>query len=340
MSIKIKTQIFTASAALLLSIFNPSTAFSATAFKIAVSGSQGGGQYIVAQEFADQLKASTDGDYTATLFLNSQLGGEQSTVNDTALGMLDMTIVATNNISPFSPILGILSLPYLVKTEDEALKITQSSYMEDEIVEQVAKEAGVRIIAWDYTGFRAITNSKKPVKNLEDLQSLKMRVPKSKVLIETWNSWGMNPSPMDWNEVYTALQQKVVDGQALPIYEVYTENLFESQNHLSKAHYNYLLQPLVISEAIFQKQPAEIQEKILEAGRKASLKNYTFGLEKEKEAERKLIEAGMEIVSDMDESEMQKLAVKNVWPKYYDVFGKDNIKKLLKSLDRENEELP
>lgn len=340
MSIKTKVQILTASSALLLSILSPSVAFSATEFKIAVSGSQGGGQYIVAQEFADQLKASTDGDYTATLFLNSQLGGEQSTVNDTALGMLDMTIVATNNISPFSPILGILSLPYLIKTEEEALKITQSDYMQNELIDQVAKEAGVRIVAWDYTGFRAITNSKKPVKNLKDLQSLKMRVPKSKVLIETWNSWGMNPSPMDWNEVYTALQQKVVDGQALPIYEVYTENLSESQNHLSKAHYNYLLQPLVISEAIFQKQPAEIQEKILEAGRKASLKNNEHALIKEKEAEEKLIEAGVQIISDMDESEMQELAVNTVWPKYYSTFGKENIQKILKSLGRENEELP
>ncbi|HRL22018.1 MAG TPA: TRAP transporter substrate-binding protein, partial [Alcaligenes sp.] len=202
------------------------------------------------------------------------------------------------------------------------------------IVERVAKEAGVRIIGWDFTGFRSITNSKRPIKNLADLQGLVMRVPKSKVLIETWNSWGINPSPLAWSEVYTALQQKVVDGQALPIHDIYNEKLYEYQKYLSKAHYNYLIQPLVISEAIYQGQPADIQKKIVEAGTLASLKNFEWGKENKKIAEDMLASKGVEIISDMDESEMERRSVSEVWPKYYDEYGKDVVENILTVLGR------
>ncbi|WP_341668739.1 TRAP transporter substrate-binding protein [Alcaligenes sp. SDU_A2] len=316
----------------LQSIMN--VAVAAKEFNVAVSGTKGGGQYVLAKEFSEQLSKLTDGQYTAFLYLNSQLGDEQSTINDAAMGLLDMSVVATNNISPFSPIVGVLSLPYLIKTEEEALKLVQSDFIKNEIVERVAKEAGVRIIGWDFTGFRSITNSKRPIKNLADLQGLVMRVPKSKVLIETWNSWGINPSPLAWSEVYTALQQKVVDGQALPIHDIYNEKLYEYQKYLSKAHYNYLIQPLVISESIYQDQPADIQKKIVEAGTLASLKNFEWGKENKKIAEDMLASKGVEIISDMDESEMERRSVGGVWPKYYDEYGKDVVENILTVLGR------
>src|SRR5690625_3891695 len=108
-----------------ITLFSPN-ATTATNFKIAVSGTQSGGQYVTAKEFAEQLEKLTDGAYTATLYPNSQLGGEQTTVNDAAMGMLDLTIVATNNISPFAPTLGLLSLPYLFQIQEEAVTLTES----------------------------------------------------------------------------------------------------------------------------------------------------------------------------------------------------------------------
>src|SRR5690625_291593 len=126
-----------------ITLFSPNAA-AATNFKIAVSGTQSGGQYLTAKEFAEQLENLKDGAYTATLYPNSQLGGEQATVNDVAMGMLDLTIVATNNISPFAPTLGVLSLPYLIQTEEEAKTLTESDYMLNELIPQVIEESGVR----------------------------------------------------------------------------------------------------------------------------------------------------------------------------------------------------
>lgn len=335
-----KLKVVLVSALLVVAGAGATAASAVTNFKIAVSGGPSGGQYVVADEFAKQLSELTNGEYKATLYANSQLGGEQATINDASLGLLDLTIVATNNIAPFSPTLGILSLPYLLKKDEDAMTLTQSEFMNDVLIPQTVKDAGVRMIAWDYTGFRAITNSKKPVKNLSDLQTLKMRVPKTAILLDVWNSWGINPSPMDWNEVYTALQQKVVDGQALPAFEVYSEKLYENQRYLSKAHYNYLLQPLVISEIVFQKQPTDIQEKILEAGRRASKKNKEYLEAKTADAEKGLLEHGVEIIEVMDESEMESLAVSKVWPKYYKEFGEKNIADILKTLGREDFVLP
>lgn len=309
-------------------------AVAATNFKIAVSGGKTGGQYVVAEEFAKQLEKMTNGEYTATLYPNSQLGGELSTIGDTGMGLLDFTVVATNNIAPFSPGLGILSLPYLIKEDDEAMALTQSDFMKDVLIPQTIEDAGVRLIAWDYTGFRAITNSKHAVTNLDDLRKLKMRVPKSAILLDLWSSWGINPVPMDWDEVYTALQQKVVDGQALPLYEVYSEKLYENQEYLSKAHYNYLLQPLIMSEEVYQSLPANIQEIIHEAGVLASKKNKAFLEEQTAGAEQKLLEYGVKIEQNMDESEMERLATEIVWPKYHEEFGEENINAILEVLGR------
>src|SRR5699024_4364331 len=238
------------------------------------------------------------------------------------------------HVAPLSRTLAILSLPYLIKEEDEAMKLTRSVFMQDALIPQTIEDAGVRLIAWDYTGFRAITNSRHPVKNLDDLKKLKMRVPKTSILLDLWNSWGINPAPMDWDEVYTALQQKVVDGQALPMYEIYSEKLYENQEFLTKAHYNYLLQPLVMSEEVYQNLPEDIQEIVVEAGVLASKKNKEFLEVETSRAEEKLVEHGVKIEQSMDESEMEWLGVEKICRKYQYEFDESNLHAILEVLGK------
>lgn len=311
-----------------------SIALAQTTFKIALGGSAGGSQEVMANTFVKELEAETAGKYSGKLFLNSQLGSEEDTINNAAMGLLDFSVVAINNITPFSPTLGVFSLPYVFQNLDDAVKVTQSTAAET-LIQNTVRDAGVRIVGWTFSGFRVLTNSKRPVNSLADLKGLVIRVPKNEIMIDTYKAWGVNPTPMSWAEVFTALQLKVIDGQDLSIIDIESTKFYEVQKYLTNIHYNFLLEPIIMSESIFQEQPEEVQKAIITAGKKATLASEQFLKEQEAVALANLEKHGM-VAIDIDETEWIDRAVSQVWPKYYDsVGGKERINEVLRALGRD-----
>ena len=178
---------------------------SAATFKMAVGDAQGGTQWELASFFKQSLERKTQGVHRVALFPNGQLGSEEDTVNEAAMGTLDMSVLAINNLAPFSPTLSVLTLPYIVRNADEARTLVQGE-IGRELVDNTVRDAQVRIVGWAFSGFRVLTNSRKPVTNPEDLSGMVIRVPKNEVMIETYQAWGINPSPLAWSETFTALQ--------------------------------------------------------------------------------------------------------------------------------------
>ncbi len=312
-----------------------SSVVAAQTFKVAIGDAQGGTQYELAKTFAQKLNEKTDGKAKADLFPNSQLGDEQDTVNDAAMGLLDFSVLAINNVTPFSPSVAILTLPYLIQSADEAKELTLGP-VGQELVENTIRDAGVRIIGWSYSGFRVLTNSKRPVKSLEDLKGLVIRVPRNEIMVSTYNAWGLNPSPLAWTETFTALQQGVVDGQDNPYITVAAMKFDEVQKYITNIRYLFSLEPLIISEQVFQSQSPEMQAIILEAGLEATEHSFTYLNETEKAIKEQLSAAGMEIVDPAnDEQEWIEAATTQVWPKFYDaVGGKERLDAVISSLNR------
>ncbi len=307
----------------------------AKTFKMAIGDAQGGTQYALGEKFAELLKAKTDGKYDVSLFPNGQLGSEQDTVNNASMGTLDFSLLAINNITPFSPSVGVFTLPYVIQSLDEAVLLTQGE-IGKELEANTIRDAGVRIVGWAYSGFRVLTNSKKPVKTLADLDGLVIRVPKNEIMISTYQAWGINPTPMAWSETFTALQQKVVDGQDNPYITVSAMQFFEVQKYVTNIRYIFSLEPLVVSESIFQGFKPELQKAILEAGHEATLYSEQYLKDTEATIMADLQAKGMEISDPADgEKEWIEKATSAVWPKYYDsIGGKDKLDKVLKALGR------
>jgi tripartite ATP-independent transporter DctP family solute receptor len=304
-------------------------------FKIAVGDAAGGTQHELGKMFVSQLKSKTGGKHTAKLFMNGQLGSEQDTVNDAAMGTLDFSILAINNITPFSPKVGILTLPYMIQSLDDAVKLTQGpigKYM----ISQTVKDAGVRIIAWAYSGFRVLTNSKRAVKTLKDLHGLKIRVPKNEIMLGTYNAWGQKAIPMAWSETFTALQQKVVDGQDNPYITVYAMKFYEVQKYVTNIKYLFSIEPLIISEQVFSAQSKKTQKAILAAGKAATKHSHKWLIAQENKIKKELVKKGMVISEPANgEKEWIEKATTIVWPKFYDsVGGKGKINTALKALGR------
>ncbi|WP_255853177.1 TRAP transporter substrate-binding protein [Marinobacterium rhizophilum] len=308
----------------------------AKTFKVAVGDAAGGTQHELGKKFNEVLMEKTGGKHDAKLFMNGQLGSEQDTVNDASIGTLDFSILAINNVTPFSPTVGALTLPYMIQSLDDAVTLTQGPVGE-QLVENTLRDAGVRIIGWAYSGFRVLTNSKHPVTTPADLKDVVVRVPKNEIMLDTYKAWGINATPMAWSETFTALQQGVVDGQDNPYITVHAMKFDEVQKYVTNLRYLFSIEPLIVSESVFQDQSAEDQAAILEAGKAATAHSAQFLLDQESKIKAELTEKGMVIADPADgEKEWIDLATSKVWPKYVDsIGGKDVLNNVLKSLGRD-----
>jgi tripartite ATP-independent transporter DctP family solute receptor len=304
-------------------------------FRIAVGDGAGGTQEALGLAFIKALEEKSGGADSARLFLNGQLGDEQDTVTAAATGTLDFSILAINNITPFSPSVGTLTLPYVILSLEDAEKITQGE-IGQQMVDRTVEDAGVRIIGWAYSGFRVLTNSRKPVTTVADLQGLVVRVPKNEIMIETYKSWGINPTPMAWSETFAALQQKVVDGQDNPYMTVHAMKFDEVQKYVTNIRYIFSIEPLIVSEQLFQSLSPEEQANVLAAGQEATLASGQFLRDQEAQIKTDLVAKGMEISDPADgEAEFIERATTTVWPKFYDsIGGKEVLNGVLASLGR------
>ena len=305
-------------------------------YNIAVGDGPGSAQDALGKAFVAALEEKSGGEHTATLFLNGQLGSEQDTINDAAMGLLDMSLVAINNITPFSPTVGTLTLPYVILSLEDAITLTQGE-VGQAMIENTIRDAGVRILGWTYTGFRVLSNSKKPVETVEDLQGLVIRVPKNEIMIASYNAWGLNPTPMAWSETFAGLQQGVVDGQDNPYLTISSMRFFEVQKYITDWRYIFSVEPLVISEGLFQDLSEEEQQMMIEAGQEATEASAEYLRENEARIKEELVEKGMEIVQPAnDEKEFIELATTKVWPQFIDsIGGVEELNKALTAIGRE-----
>ena len=134
--------------------------------------------------------------------------------------------------------LGVLTLPYLFNDIEQVKAGVEGE--SGELLNSYAKDAGLRILAWTFSGFRYITNSKHPITKLEDIRGLRFRVPQSIAMIETYRAFGAIPSTLAWNMTSKALEHDLVDGQCCDYASFKGMKFFEAgQKYLTEIHYTF-----------------------------------------------------------------------------------------------------
>ncbi len=312
----------------------PMSASAQKTLKIGLGDPIDSDQGVLALRFKEIVEKTSNGKYKVDIFPAGQLGDEQKMVKDSRRGSIDGAVVAINNITPFAKPVGVLTLPYLLQSFDDAVTATTGE-LGDKWRDILIKKAGVRLMGWGYSNFRVLTNSKKPVKTLADLKGLKIRVPKNAIMIETWKALGAEPIPMAWPETFTALQQKVVDGQDNPHVTNYTMKFYEVQKYTSEVHYLFSLQPLVFGEKFFQSLSEEDKDMFTRAGIEAQQANLLFSVMQADKAKQNMVNKGVTAMDIEDEDQWSKLAMDKVWPMFYDgVGGKEKVDAVVKALGR------
>tara|TARA_R110001606_G_scaffold360158_7_gene512937 strand:+ start:5888 stop:6955 length:1068 start_codon:yes stop_codon:yes gene_type:complete len=278
-------------------------------------------QTVALKRFAELVAIYSDNRIRPVIFPGSQLGGEKEMLQQARQGVIQVTIPATNNMAQVAPSLNVLLLPYLTQSTEE------SNYLLDKItptlVPRVIKESGVRIVGWENTGWRHFFyNAPEAIEKPADLAPLKMRVPPNAIMLGTYKSWNASPAPIAWNELYSALQQGVVEGGDSPVSDIIGMKFDEVISRITRLHYTILTHPIVVSERWFQSLDEDLQKVVLRAGRETT--EYVRWWQPQDEARwwEKAEEAGVEITDIEDETPWAEKA-RASWPNYYHLIGKD-----------------
>nr|WP_297459489.1 TRAP transporter substrate-binding protein [uncultured Halomonas sp.] len=292
----------------------------ARTFQLGMGDPMDSDQGALAQRFEELVESLSGGEMQVELFPGGQLGSETGMIQNTRIGTLDFALVGVGNLVPYAPRLGALTMPYAIRNHADAVKATTGP-LADRWNAIAEEEAGVHIVSWLYSNFRYLTNSVRPVTTLEDVQGLKIRVPQNELMLATYQAWGASPISMSWPEVFTGLQQGVIDGQDNPYIVNYTMKFHEVQDYLTEVHYQYSLQPIVMGVRTYEQLSDEERAIIDRAGLEAQLYALQFQLTEASKARAGMEAEGIEVSTLEDEDEWIRIAKEKVWPAFYDEIG-------------------
>ena len=250
--------------------------------------------------FKNEVESGSGGRIKVNIYPNSQLGTEMDVVNSIITdGGTDITLTG-ESMQSVIPEMGVLGVPYLL-TSSELLNKAAAGPVGKQLEDLLLKNANMRVLGYFERGPRNVT-SNKPIRSPADMSGFVIRVSASPITVATWEAVGAKPVPMAFAEVFTALQQKTIDGQENPLAMIKTGNFNEVQRYLNKTEHLRTWIYFVLSETTFQSLPGDLQDLVIEAGKKTQAYEHELFLKDEAELERYLSQNGMTIVSDVDQA--------------------------------------
>lgn len=273
-------------------------------------------------KFGEELEKLTDGRITIRPHYDNALGGEREVFEGMGVGTIDAGIISTGPMGGFIDEFLLFDLPYIFENHEHVYAFLDSEHG-DELAKLVEEEANVKLLAWMENGFRHNTNSVRAIETPEDLKGIDHRTQESQVQIDTWTALGANATPMAWPEVYTGLQQGVIDSQENPLPTIYDMKFYEVQDYLNLTKHVYHPAPLMMSKKLFDSFSAEDQELILEAAATALPVQREASQEQEVESLKELENEGM-TVTEPDLAPFREL-VQPVIEKWKPIVGEDLV---------------
>ena len=282
------------------------------------------------QKFADLIKERTNGRIEIKVYPAGQLGkGEREMTEGIQQGAIDLLITSTGPLGGFSPSINILDFPFLFRDFNH-VDLVMDGANGRKLLNDFEK-ADIKGLAFWENGFRHLTNNRRPVKKVEDGKGLKIRTMENKVHLAAWKAAGLNPTPMAWGEVFTALQQKVIDGQENPIAVIYSSKLWDAgQKYFSFTAHVYSPSPLLMSKKKFDAMPKEDQELFLKTALEVGKFQRKLNRDAEETKMQDMASKGVTVVRDVDRESFKK-AMAPVFDQFSGQFPKAEIETIMKA---------
>ena len=280
------------------------------------------------EKFKPIIEQKSKGALKVDIFENNKLGGEQQFYTGVRNGTIDVGLpgmIMQGDV----PMMGIPEWPFLLRDFKHA-KAVLFGPIGKEMTNSLEEKHGVKVLAWSVNGFRMFSTSRQ-VASMQDFKGLRMRMPNSPVFVKLGQALGCNVSPMPLSEVFTAMEQKVVDGQENPIATVRASGFYEVQTHILETRHAFSPNVLIVSKKLWGQLNDE-QKKIVEEAAKAYA-DYEWQLSENgyEEDKKFLTGKGMKFITpDANFRQQMETAVQPVFEEYYAKYpwAKDMVAKI------------
>lgn len=246
-----------------------------------------------AEKFAELVDEKTEGKLQIEIYPNEELGSETEVLNGIEAGTVDMTI-SGETMQNWAPEAALMAVPYAFNNQEHLQKVVEGD-IGKEIESSIKENVGVTPLYYHIRAPRNLT-SNKPIKAPSDLEGFKMRVPNVPLFMDSWEAAGARPQVMDFSEVFTGLQQGVIDGQENPVDLIQSAGFSEVQDYVNKTEHVRSWIYVVVGNKQFNSLNEDMQKAVQEAAAEAQ----SFGLDLYEEETAKITEdlkdQGMEFV--------------------------------------------
>jgi tripartite ATP-independent transporter DctP family solute receptor len=263
-----------------------------------------------------KLEDETKGRLTVQMYPSMQLGGEKEMTEQAQVGALAMARISVGPIGTLVPDLNVFNLPFVFRDTEHMEKVIDGE-IGQELLKKVSDHPTLNLVAlcWMNAGTRHVYNSKKPIRSIEDLKGLKIRMMGNPLFVDTMNALGGNGVAMGFDQLINGLQTGVVDG-AENNYPSYSSGQhYRYAKHFSETGHLMIPEILVFSKRIWNTLPKEDQALIMKLAGEAQQEQRKLWYEMEEKALADMKANGVEVIKIGDKKPFQD-AVKPVWEKY------------------------
>lgn len=280
---------------------------------------------MVSKEFKKLVEEKVGDKVTIKIYHSGQLGGEKDTLEGEMIGTVDMAIVQSSLLALWEPQMVYVDVPYLYRSIDHAMKVINGPIGKS--INKKMEKHGIMVLAGMNLGFRSIYNSKRPIYKPEDVAGMKYRVIQNPLYVDTINSWGAKATPMNFGEVYTALQQGVIDAAGLEPYSYEIMKHYEPAPYFSISDHKYQAFFLTMSKKKFDSLPGDVQQAILDAAERVIPVGVKITTEIDYRIIGKLVRENKVLFNVVDKKAFAR-ASQGVTEKYSKIVGMDIIEQI------------
>ena len=272
--------------------------------------------------FVPQVEKESNGRIKVELYPNAQLGGDRELSESVQLGTVQIAIPASSAMAGFDNRIQVLDLPYLFTSRETAFEALDGELGKK--IDEYLLQKGFWNLGYQENGMRHVTNNKQPIKTPADLKGLKLRTMENPMHIAYFKELGANPTPMSWGELYTALQQGVVDAEENPYAMIVDGKFNEVQKYVSETGHVFSVTLLIANKKFIEELPEDLRKIVIKAGNDYALAQRKLIAGMESKFKEDLVKSGMK-ANELTAADKKPLvdATKKVYAQFEGQLGKE-----------------
>lgn len=274
-----------------------------------------------AKKFIEYVEAEA-GDQVSFNIVGDSLGGDDLELLDgIRAGSGSILITTPDDMGTYQPTLTMPGMPFIFNTVEEAEAYLDSEIFQAEL-DKYAEDFNGHVLGLGINGFRVMIGNKQAIHSISDFAGQKWRVPQDDLSVKIYKALGANPVPVSGSEMFSALQQGVVDGQCLPVEGVVSYGYQDIITYLDVTNHIFTSWAMVMDNELYESLSPELQQIFDEAGRKAALEQRAL-VESEYDTQlQEIADAGVAVNTDVDTEPMRE-AMDSVYKEYREILGAD-----------------